>query len=218
MIDLRERLASNESDVALGAAEAIRDGCRPADLALVLERLDAPPPVEGELLLTLVEACSSIGDPAALPALWRVLDRVADKEAREIVSEGIAAFELGVTHTDGGEHLYAMAKDRRFGANAADLRKAAVKLNPKLKWKKAPRPPTREALEAALSEWAFAMDEEKGIPAELAPQYAKWLLDDAARNVGLRTPEDWQVASEYFEAENFHGLVEWALQRSRGLV
>jgi hypothetical protein len=204
-------LFSTDDSVAIAAAEAIRDGCRAEDLPAVLDRLAAPASVE--LTITLVEACASIGDAASLPALWKVLDEATDPELCEVAAGAIGWLELGETDAN---RLLTLSKDRRFSALAGELRKAAVKLDPALKWKKAPSPASREALEQALSEWAFAMDEEKGIPAadEITPQFAKWLCDEASRAVGLRTPADWAAAADCFEGENFHGLVAEARRRA----
>jgi hypothetical protein len=68
-----------------------------------------------------------------------------------------------------------------------------------------------------LSDWAWAYDAAHGIPTsdEMTETRANEILDAADAAVGPLSQPEWESASDYFEAENFHGLVDPARQRAQ---
>lgn len=68
-----------------------------------------------------------------------------------------------------------------------------------------------------LSDWAWPYDAAHGIPTsdEMTEARANEILDAADAAVGPLSGQQWETASEYFEAENLHGLVVLARQRAQ---
>lgn len=57
-----------------------------------------------------------------------------------------------------------------------------------------------------LENWVWAADEVYGIPSEFTPQQRGMYITMLKELCGVRTPDEWRIAVDYFTDENFHGL------------
>ena len=61
-------------------------------------------------------------------------------------------------------------------------------------------------LQQRLENWVWAADEVFEVPSEFTPRQRGMYVTMLKELCGVRTPDDWRVAVDYFTDENFHGL------------
>jgi hypothetical protein len=164
----------------------------------------------GELLARL----APVGDPTDKRGLLQVVEALPALDSES--QAGVLGVLERVKKPRKGSKLRSAAEASLLALD--DPRAAALvkAWNTRPKWRGTPKPDPTLPLEQRLEEWVFEADARYDIPSSthITSQQVGMFLRMAEELCGIETAAQWREAAVYFEAENFHGLVDGCLRRA----